>query len=152
MWKKTWNDMRRKEGRYGKSLYENVSVRKPHTHYEELPKLLDANGEEIDPHEPPEDASDYTFKAKIVRTLLTRKNQIHDPVYLKENLYYVFFRCDPDYVDTIHEILWHKHVDKKGSDPTFEELLDTQEGVLTVESMETHRGQVRLVCQLYEMA
>lgn len=145
--------MRRKEGRFAKSLYEDVSIRAPHTRYEEYPKILDAAGAVVDADS---EASVFTLQAKVVRTLLTRKNEMPDPLYLQENVYYVVFKkClkkELTFIDTLYEVLWHKHVEKAGEKPTFSELLDTEQGVLKIESIEEHRNTKRLVCQLYELA
>jgi len=155
MTEENWTKMRRKEGRFGKSLYEKISIRGPRVSYEDWPDILDADGKACDRDFPPEDMSksDYTFNAKIVRKLHTRKNRIEDPVYVRENIYFVFLKeALPDFLDTTYEILWHDRVEKEGDVPTFAELEDTDKGVLTVESVETTRGLERIVCQLYDMA
>lgn len=151
MWEKTWQEMRRKEGRSGKHAYEDVSIREPHTHYEEFPKILDANGDPIDIYSEP-DASEYTMQAKIMRTLLTEKNDVPDPLYLQENVYFIFFKEELPFINTLYEVLWHKHIGEEGVKPDFYELHDTDQGVMTIENIETHKGSTRIVCQLHELA
>lgn len=143
--------MRRREGRFVKSLYEGLSIRKPSVN-DELPRLIDIDGNSI--------AYDvsvggggvasslYTFDGIVQRGLISRKNiGVGSNFYTRDDAYYVHFRVDIfDYVSITDEVLWHQHVEREGDVPTLDELIDTYKGVLLVEAFERHRGRQRLFC------
>jgi len=148
----------RRSGRYGKSLLEPVSIRRPSCNYEEFPGILNSDGEILDWDDTHEE-DDYTLKAKVARTLITRRNSdIDDNIYMREDAYFVHFRCNMEFLTITDEILWHRHVEKALVDgevpekPSFTDLHNTEKGVLTILAVEEHRGYQRLFCQLYEMA
>lgn len=149
--------MLKKEGRFGKSLLEPVSIRRPSDSYEEFAWLFDLDGEMENNFEMDDDISNYTYQAKVTRGLITRKNINYDPLYGREDSYFVHFRCDNDEVSFIRitdEILWHRHVESADQDSGLSilDLQDADKGVLTVESVEEHRGQTRIFCQLRDIA
>lgn len=144
-------DMRR--GRYNKSLLEDVSIRRPSGSYEEFPDILDKDGNKIS--STTADSDTYTFEAKVVRVLPTRRNRdIDENLYEREDAYYVHFCENMEFLTISDEVLWHKHIDcEDGREtPNIAELRDATKGVLTVISVEEHRGNQRIYCQLYDIA
>lgn len=153
--KRGYINMLKKEGRYGKSLSEPVSIRRPAISGEEWPEILDSDGQPVSNEPDMAEPSDYTFDAKIHRILLTRRNRALDEnIYERDDQYYVHFRMDMDFIKISDEILWHKHVEKQedNNTPDVMDLQDTNKGVLEVQAVEEHRGTQRLYCRLYDIA
>ena len=139
--------MRHKSNRFSKSIRESVSIRIPSTN-EELPKILDKDGNAAGSGIT--DSENYTFLAKVIRASITQRNPSPDPhLYQSQDAYYVHFDEPMDFIKKTDEILWHAHIEKAVLSPTIRELQDTYKGVLTVESVERHRGRQRIFCRLY---
>ena len=90
-----------RRGKFGNSLMESVSIRRPSLSYNEFPEILDSDGNSLDIST--KDPAEYTFDAKI-SPIETERNPDGD-------MYYVHFRNEMNFLGINDEILRHGYVE-----------------------------------------